>query len=159
MILSKLPDMYGIRRLRSRGRAWGWRVVVARNGKAAIDKAFSDSKYGGEEASLAASRAYRDAMLKQHPPLQMREFRSRVRKHNTSGYPGVTLQTSAGKPQAFMARTQVRVGYSLARSFTIARYGWDNALCLALEARQQQLLQVEDAAVCSPSASALHESL
>ena len=85
-------------------------------------------------------------------------MRTRLRKHNTSGYPGVTLQMRAGKPSAFLARTQEVSGKSLARSFSINTYGWDNALRLALEARQQQLLQVEDKPVCrSPTAIVVYE--
>jgi len=156
--MDKHPDLYGIQRIRPKKRSVAWRVAISRDGKFVAWKIFSDIGYGGEEAALIAAQAYRDEIIKQHPPMQMRDFRIRLRKHNTSGYPGVTLQMKAGKPYAFLARTQVRAGASLSRSFTIARYGWDNARRLALDARQQQLVQVEDKPCCrSPSAIVVHE--
>ena len=151
------PDMYGIQRICTKTQATGWRVAISRDGKFVAWRIFSDRGYGDEQASLGAARAYRDEMLKQHPPIQMSEFRTRLRKHNTSGYPGVALQKQAGKPRAFLASTKVRSGESLTRSFSIARYGWDVAFRLAVEARQQQLQRVTDAPVCSPSAVVAYE--
>ena len=151
--IDRPADLYGIQRIRPKRRPAGWRVAIARDGQFVAWKIFSDIGYGGEQAAFIAAQAYRDTMVKQHPPIRMRDMRTRLRKHNTSGYPGVTLQMRAGKPSAFLARTQTGPGKSLARSFSINTYGWDNALRLALEARQQQLLQVEDKPVCRSSAA------
>jgi hypothetical protein len=53
-------------------------------------RTFSDSVYGGKEEALAAAIAYRDQLLSCHSYFDYQIWkRTRLRKDNTSGIPGV----------------------------------------------------------------------
>ncbi|MFE8645567.1 AP2/ERF family transcription factor [Sphingomonas sp. NCPPB 2930] len=131
---------YGIVRVEHKDQnTWGWAASLRRNGATVGRRYFADMKHGGMENALAAARAYRDFLLEQYPPLVSREFRQRLRKHNTSGVAGVSrLNQGSG---AWVATTQLRGGKVLTKQFSVSRYGEEEAKRLAIAERNRQLLE------------------
>lgn len=141
----KPPDMYAIVRHWSAldGRQLGWKVAFMRLRKA-YRKDFSASRYGGLEAALEAAKAWRDEMSLQAPVRTKRKVSAEVRKHNTSGFPGVYLKTFSRKTaegvrynKVWLALTPNQIKPPRTKSFSIAIYGYEKALELAVAARRE----------------------
>lgn len=142
-------DRYALLRLKC-GRSDAWRVALVRHG-VVYQRVFTDTRYGGEGAALAAARAWRDEKVLTVRPKSMAEYVSVVRAHNTSGYPGVFLQrhvrTKLNGEQsvtwAWEARTPEGMKPARKKSYAFLRYGAERAFELAVQARKQFVDQME----------------
>ena len=66
-----------------------WRVTLQRRGEIIV-RQFSDGIYGGKQEALEAAVAYRDLLLTQNSEVEHQLWvRTRIRKNNRSGIPGV----------------------------------------------------------------------
>lgn len=143
-------SMYGIGE--QRGKAW--LVNVQRLG---VDyaKVFWFRTHGGREAALEHAQAWRDSQLAQHPPISREQLARKVKLNNTSGYPGVKCRNdSNGKPQRWVAVTQISPKKTLVKSFAISRFGYEGARAMAIEERERQLKQMQGFVVRDPFAAA-----
>ena len=68
----------------------GWEVRFSRKGNK-VAKFFSDTKYGGKRAALAAAKECRDELELEHKKYTVEELAKRPSKRNTSGTVGVRL--------------------------------------------------------------------
>lgn len=136
---SKPVAMYGI----TRG-VRGWKVTLTRNG-VVFYKHFGFRMHQGEAAALLRAQAWRDGVIKKHPPTPRREMAEILRSNNTSGIPGVWCITGPdGMPRYWIAETRITPGKSgkkLSKCFSVGRYGGD-AKKLAIAERQKQLQQM-----------------
>lgn len=148
---------YAIRRARADTPSPRWVVTLYRRG-AEICKAFCDQKYGSTEAALAAAIAFRDQVLADIPPLTLREMCAVVRRNNKTGVPGVHRLLNRGRPK-WMAVLNLPDGRHPSRSFSIAKYGEEEAYRLAVAARAELLQQVEGYWLRSPYARQLAQAL
>jgi hypothetical protein len=126
----------------------GWVVTLQRKG-AIIVKRFSDGIYGGKREALDAAVAYRDSFLARDQPFNHQIWiRTRLRKNNTSGIPGVGRYEAidnrkTGSVRAFWLASWINEhGASRKRKFSIARYGEEEAKLLAIAERDYQLRRV-----------------
>ena len=160
----------------------GWSVNLSRGGRP-IQTSFHDATYGSKEAALHVARAYRDAVLEVVPPLTTVDMRTLRRRNREPGtMPGVHYQAAIGnRPDYWIARievpTDMRVpGYvenpgpsrakrprrCITRSFSIKRYGNDEARRMAEAERMRMLAALENAhepALRSERAKELHAEL
>lgn len=81
-------------------------------------------------------------MCRAHKPLTKQEFTQQVRPDNTSGFPGVYLKRIvvrrgdwSGEYAFWQAQTPAGVKPSRSRSFSVDRWGFDEAFALAVKAR------------------------
>ncbi len=133
---SKPAAMYGI----TRG-ARSWKVTLTRNA-VVFFKQFGFRMHQGEAAALLRAQAWRDEVIKKHPPTPRREMAQILRSNNTSGIPGVWCKTGPdGNPQYWIAETRIAPGKKLTKCFSVGRYG-KHAKKLALAERQRQLQQM-----------------
>ncbi|MDQ0458479.1 AP2/ERF family transcription factor [Rhizobium paknamense] len=170
--------MYAIHRLDvDRHKQNAWMVNLSRGGRP-IRMTFSDSTYGGKDQALEVAQAYRDAVLRVVPPLTHKDMRMLVRKNRPEGsaIPGVYYQEARGvrKSGSWIARIEMPLDNSkpvipgkrrrkaLTRTFSVDKYGYEEAQRLAEEERIRMVLAVEngeDPALRSPQALTLHEKL
>jgi hypothetical protein len=129
-------------------RTHGWVVTVQRRGEIVV-RLFADGVYGGKKKALAAAAAYRDLLLSHHSQFEHQVWaRSRLRKNNTSGIPGVgryevLANANTGRRDKFWLAFWVdELGRSRKRKFAISRYGEHHAKRLAIAERERQLLRV-----------------
>ena len=142
-------SMYGVTR-----RALDWNVRLVRDG-VRHDRTFSFLVFGGPAPALEAARAWRDLLVRTHPPVSRRERASRLRSTNSSGIAGVSLQYDRrGEPLLWLASTYLGPGQVLRRAFSIRRWGTD-ARRLAIKAREQQLAQMHGLARVHPAEDSL----
>ena len=136
--------MYAISRLKRAKAAWTWRVNFRRFGKDCA-RAFPDLRYGGKRKALAAARAWRDRRLSRTRVLGLREFNALRCSNNTSGVPGVHFLKSRRQPLGYwQARVKLPDGRKIHRSFSVRRLGGRRAFQLAVAARRELLLRVEN---------------
>ena len=151
-----------------------WAIRLSRGGKL-IHMTFSDSTYGGREPALTVALAYRDAVLKVVPPMTKQAMRMIVRKNRSRGsrIPGVyyTAPGRGSKAGAWIARIEVtppgacceagrRRRKAISRTFSVAKYGYDEARKLAEEERIRMVSALEngdDPALRSSEAVRLHD--
>ena len=142
---------YGISRIDDNiHHSHAWRVSLRRRGKAHV-KNFPDKKHGGIREALKAAGAYRDQLLKKHPPTTRKEFSSARRRNNRSGITGVyryakkyRLKDGREKETWYWeAHWPTTTGQSESVNFSVNRYGEDLARRLAIRARESGLTQVE----------------
>jgi hypothetical protein len=126
----------------------GWVVTLQRKG-AIIVKRFSDGIYGGKREALKAAVEYRDSFLARDKPFDHQIWiRTRLRKNNTSGIPGVGRyevvdNPDTGRVRAFWIASWINEhGASRKRKFSVARYGEEEAKLLAIAERDYQLRRV-----------------
>lgn len=126
----------------------GWVVTLQRKG-ATIVKRFADGLYGGKRKALEAAVEYRDSFLARDKPFDHQIWiRTRLRKNNTSGIPGVGRyevidNSDSGIPRAFWLASWVdERGASRKRKFSVRRYGEQEAKLLAIAERDYQLKRV-----------------
>lgn len=132
------PPMYGISRVST-----SWRVTLSR-GQQRFLRGFAFSRYGGEAAALLCAQAYRDEIVRQHPPMERREVAQKLRMTNKSGVSGVTFRSNAkGEIVSWHAITRVSPDRLLTKSFGVGRYGAAQAECLAIAEREKQLEQMK----------------
>lgn len=82
--------------------------------------------------------AYRDLVVQTAPPMSMRDFASIVRTNNTSGVPGVSRRIE-GQYVYWTAIVYLPTGKTRRRSFSVKKYGEENARAKAMSARQELL--------------------
>jgi hypothetical protein len=133
----------------------GWIVTLQRKG-AVIVKRFSDGIYGGKREALKAAVEYRDSFLARDKPFDHQIWiRTRVRKNNKSGIPGVLRyemprSSDAQNPRVYWIATWTNEhGATRQRKFSIDRYGEEEAKLLAIAERDYQLRRV-----CAKNAAA-----
>lgn len=151
--LRKPAAMYGITRAAS---GKGWKVGLKRAG-VALDTQFSFALHGGEEAALLCAQAWRDEMVKKHPPPSRRQLAERLISSNKSGIAGVSCQRDPkGKPTGWVAQTRIAGGGKSARKyFSAAQHGAAEAKLLAIAERQKQLEQMTGLQRVHPSEPAI----
>src|SRR5262245_34032434 len=80
---------YAITRVDSeRHRTFAWIVTVQRRNRI-WRRPFSDRSHGGKAKAFAAAKAFRDEILRQHPPMSRAEYCQIKRRNNKSGLAGV----------------------------------------------------------------------
>ena len=129
-----------------------WLVSLSRNSRRWV-KAFAFNMYGGRHLALQAAQAWRDVVVREHPPILRRDKASSCRSDNKTGISGVTcLYRKDGGVERWVAKTQLgREGRILQKSFSVSRYG-DRARELAVAERQKQLEQMEGRILRHPAA-------
>jgi hypothetical protein len=129
------------------GDGTAWQVAIRRGSPLRrYCKMFSDSRYMGDaEAALAAAQAWRDVIEERHPKQTLRDRFMRPGKNNASGHCGVyrvVVPRRHGDPSApsldfWQATTPAWITPRRRRSFSIAKYGDEEAFRRAIAARQQ----------------------
>lgn len=149
-------DRYGITRIEYRENRWGWDVNISRRGLR-HRRRFTDLQHGDAPAALTAATAYRDALLRELPPLSRREYCQIPRLTNTTGHAGVHRSTRRGVLY-FVAHTRLPGGGALSKSFSTRKMGHEQALAAAAAERQHQLRHVTGTYVHSPAAQRIHNA-
>lgn len=138
------PLGYGISIKRFRtGEIWGYEASIVRNG-GRIRRGFSVKECGGVAGALVSARRYRDEIIRAHPPITKLQFCVKLRSTNTSGVSGVRRVQRSKEHVVWAARTEL-AGRYLSKTFRVDVYGEEGAKQLAIEERQRQLAQVENA--------------
>lgn len=128
-----MRSMYGI----SRGPR-GWKVQLKRSG-VTLFRQFGFKMHQGEMAALLRAQAWRDQMVKKHPPVSRRRRANVLRRNNKTGIPGVACQVDTdGNPIAWIAKTYLGPGEVANKYFSLRRFG-PEAKLLAIAERQAQL--------------------
>jgi hypothetical protein len=125
-----------------------WIVTLQRKG-AVVVKRFADGVYGGKRKALKAAVEYRDSILARDKPFDHQIWiRTRLRKNNRSGIPGVGRYEVVDNPRTgnvrefWLASWVDERGASRKRKFSITRYGEEEARLLAIAERDYQLRRV-----------------
>jgi hypothetical protein len=126
-------------------RTHAWRVTVQRHNDIAV-KTFSDTIYGGKRKALKAAEAYRDELLRRYSPYAHAIWvRTRLRRNNTSGIPGVGRYAQLNNPKTgsvrvfWLASWVNEQGDGRKRKFAVSYYGERQAKRLAVAERERQL--------------------
>jgi hypothetical protein len=126
-------------------RTHAWRVTVQRHNDIAV-KMFSDSIHGGKRKALKAAEAYRDELLRRYSPYAHAIWvRTRLRRNNTSGIPGVGRYAQMDNPKTgsvrvfWLASWVNEQGDGRKRKFAVSHYGERQAKRLAVAERERQL--------------------
>lgn len=127
-------------------RAW---VVTLRRKGVSVVRRFSDGVYGGKRKALKAAVKYRNSCLARDNPFEQQIWtRTRLRKNNTSGIPGVGRYEAVDNPhsgsvRAFWLASWIdEHGASRKRKFSVTLYGEEEARLLAIAERNYQLRRV-----------------
>jgi hypothetical protein len=126
-------------------RTHAWRVTLQRK-REIILKTFSDGIYGGKRKSLKAVVEYRNTLLAQDQRFEHALWiRTRLRKNNRSGIPGVGRYEVITNPDTgdrnifWLASWTDEKGIYHQRKFYVSRYGERLAKRLAVAEREYQL--------------------
>jgi len=126
-------------------RTHAWRVTLQRHNGIVV-KMFSDSLHGGKGKALKAAEEYRDELLRRYSPYAHAIWvRTRLRRNNTSGIPGVARYEERAKPNRnytrvfWLASWVNEQGESRKRRFMVSHYGERQAKRLAVAERERQL--------------------
>ena len=129
-------------------RTYAWRTTVQRWNGITV-KTFSDSVHHGKRNALKAALEYRNTLLLRHSPFKHHVWlRTRLRKNNTSGIPGVgryevVADSKTGRRQVFWLAFWVdESGVRRQRKYFISIYGERRAKRLAMAERKRQLNRV-----------------
>lgn len=129
-------------------RTHAWRVTLQRKNEIVVSS-FSDGNHGGKRKALKAAIEYRDFLLADYSAVEHQLWlRTRLRKNNTSGIPGVAryevlANPNTGRRDAFWLASWVNEhGASRKRKFHVARRGERQAKRLAIAERERQLIRV-----------------
>lgn len=129
-------------------RTHAWRTTLQRWNGITV-KTFSDSVHHGKRNALKAALEYRNTMLLRHSPFKHHVWvRTRLRRNNTSGIPGVgryevVADPKTGRRQVFwLAFWADERGVRRQRKFFISSYGERQAKRLAIAERTRQLNRV-----------------
>lgn len=142
--MARSKTLYGISRIDDPVyRTYAWRVSLRRQNKMIV-KNFTDKRHGGKGKALAAAKAFRDEILEQYPPTTRQQFCSTLRRHNTSGIPGVyryakpyTLADGKERKLWYWETTwPTQEGESAKATFSVKQYGEEKAKQLAIAARE-----------------------
>lgn len=126
-------------------RTHAWRVTLQRHNDIVVKK-FSDAISGGKRKALKAAEAYRDELLRRYSPYAHAIWvRTRLRRNNTSGIPGVGRYEQLDNPKTgsvrifWLASWVNEQGDSRKRKFAVSHYGERQAKRLAVAERERQL--------------------
>ena len=129
-------------------RTHAWRVTLQRHNDIVV-RTFSDSIHGGKRKALNAAVAYRGELLRRYSPYAHAIWvRTRLRKNNTSGIPGVAryeerVNPHTGYTRVFWLASWINErGDSRKRRFMVSHYGERHAKRLAVAERERQLTLV-----------------
>lgn len=149
--MPKRNAMYGISRIDDDiHRMHAWRVSLRRKGKMIV-KNFPDKKFGGKRKALNEAKAYRDEVLIKYPPISRKQFCSILRRHNTSGIPGVYRYAKRYKLKDgcvkeiwyWEAHWPTGKNESEKATFSVSNFGEDKAKKLAIQARKAGVKKLE----------------
>jgi len=105
---------------------------------------FYEPMHGGSKPARQAAIAWRDAQLKQLQPLSLVEFCQHQRTHNTSGVAGVHFLVPPSQPEGqWQAKLKIG-GKSRSKSFSVRKFGYEQAYELAVVARAALLAGAQD---------------
>ena len=136
--------IYATTRLKAARNAWYWDVHFRRRGKMYF-KRFYDLKHGGARHALAAAKAWRDQQLPKTKTLTYREFHAQRRSNNTSGVAGVHFVKSVRQPSGvWQALIKLPNGKRISKSFSILKFGRNEAFKRATAARTDMLMLVDE---------------
>jgi hypothetical protein len=145
-MMSRKKENKGISRIDS-GSTHGWFVRGYRNGKT-HSKLFSDRKCGGKDEAYALAKAYRQELSDKldcipEEPRKRRIVSSDTR--NKSGELGVTFVVKKGpksqKYESYSVSWRPKPGVQKCTSFSIKKYGKEQAFKLAVEHRRKMMLE------------------
>ena len=135
--------MYAIRRHRAAIKAWCWRVRFSRRG-IMYSKTFYDLACGGSKEAKIQAIAWRDEQLAELKALTLLDLHKQKRSNNVSGVPGVHFHKTPRQPLGFwQAKIRFHDGKSMAKSFSLLKFGNREAYRLAVAARTELLAKVE----------------
>jgi len=141
----------GISRIDS-GSTHGWFVRGYRNGKT-YSKLFSDRKCGGRDKALKLALEHRDELFKEldEIPAQRRNRRQVFRDaRNTSGVIGVCRISKKGASgrinECYSVSWRPEPGVQKCTSFSIRKYGEEQAFRMAVEHRLKMMREIYGAA-------------
>lgn len=150
-------DHYAIYRVPGQG---SWRVGIGR-GENRLLQTFPDSKYGSEEASLAAAQEYRNELLQKAPLLSKQSFMRKVRRNNRSGISGVGVY-GEGEKRFWLARIDYK-GYgdkkTKSRKYRVSKYGEEEAKAKAIAQREAWVNEVQGLFVRTQGSRDAHAKL
>ena len=129
-------------------RTHAWRTTLQRWNGITV-KTFSDAVHHGKRNALKSALEYRNTLLREQSPFKHHIWvRTRLRKNNTSGIPGVgrydvVVDSKTGRRQVFWLAFWVdERGLRRQRKFFISSYGERQAKRLAIAERKRQLNRV-----------------
>ncbi|WP_374432252.1 AP2/ERF family transcription factor [Ideonella dechloratans] len=132
-----------------------WEVRLYRRG-VTHRRCFSAARYGDMDRALVAALAWRDARLAELAPFTEQELCMRQRGNNTSGTPGVSLMRVRRKradghlaeEQYWVARLEQKGQRRQTRRFSVAKYGYEGAYDMAVQARLAMVATVTGLRLC-----------
>ncbi len=146
-VTTTTPDMKGISRIDS-GSTHGWFVRAYKNGKT-FSKLYSDGKWKGSDAALAAARQYHVSLLDRLTKIPAKPRGRRIvfrDSRNTTGVLGVSRsvkRTPAGvMSESYAVTWRPEPGVQKCTSFSINKYGEDRAFKLAIAFRLKKLREI-----------------
>ncbi|WP_455217056.1 AP2/ERF family transcription factor [Kaarinaea lacus] len=128
------------------GNTHGWWVRVYKDSRPVDSRLFSDGVYGGKDIAKKNAQEHRDRVVKKHKivPVHMRKTREHtVDSRNTSGIVGVTLSVAkkSGNLRVHWSARFMENGRQKNVSFSVRKYGYQDAFKQALKARCQAIGQ------------------
>ena len=124
----------------------GWFVRYMREG-ALFRKTFNDNDYGGEDQSYAAAEEFHRQLVSYFPPRTRKEH-SEQRRKNSREIIGVSRVTKVIKNKEYdfwqASWTDVSLGKSRNKVFSVNKYGEEEAKRMAVETRQAHLEEFGD---------------
>ena len=126
-----------------------YRVSLRRAGQT-VAELFRARDHGGAREALKAARQWRAQMALELAPETKQAYSERLLAHNTSGHPGVYLRHQIARRngieyeyQYWQAQSPAGATPWRSRSFSVDRYGYDQAYALAVQARAELVASVE----------------
>lgn len=120
----------------------GWEVRLQRKGKR-FEKFFADGQYGGRRAALQAAKSFRDSLEQRYQKYTVEELARQPSVRNKSGVVGVrrTVQVEETEDYVYsyafwIAQWTDGKGKRKTRSFSVDKYGEDEAYQRAVQARK-----------------------
>lgn len=142
-----MPRAKGVIRIDSDS-THGWQVRVYRHGRT-YSKLFSDKKFGGRDTAFEEAVAYRDDLEQEIEALPDSEPRRRLISQNKSNATGVLGISRTFKRDRHGRRHEVyavswnpRPGEARGTSFSIAKYGDEQAFKMACQLRYQKMKEI-----------------
>jgi hypothetical protein len=124
----------------------GWFVRYMREG-AQFRRTFNDNDYGGEDQSYQAAEEFHRQLVAYFPPRTRKEH-SEQRRKNSREIIGISRVTKMVKNKEYhfwrASWTDVSLGRPRNTSFSINKYGEEEAKRLAIEARRAHLEELGD---------------
>lgn len=141
------PNMKGISRIDS-GSTHGWFVRGYKNGKT-FPKLFSDGQYCSKDAAFDAAQLYRDKLFSELAKVASSPRRRRIAyrdSRNKTGVIGVSLinkkRPDGCYSQVYSVTWRPKPGVQKCTSFSLAKYGKNQAFKLAVAFRRKMLRQI-----------------